>query len=84
MTLDELLDFCQENGVSITIMAVEPCNAVRIRLKSGDLPNHNFETLVQQDMCKTAENKDEQFRCVLYHLLACMNGYRRSHLESRE
>lgn len=82
MTLDELLDFCQENGVSITIMVDEPCNAVRVRLQSSDLLR--FETLVPQDLCKAAENKDEQFRCVLYHLLSGMNTYRSIHPESRE
>lgn len=74
MTLDELLNFCEKNDVSITIHYDRYHNAVRVSLRDGD--GFFSEQLVERGCCESVKNKNEHFQHVLCYLIEEMNGYR--------
>ena len=68
MSLEELLAFCEENGVSITIDSNVSADSIVLTLQRHT-DNRQNRLLIQRECCTSATDKKEHFQYVLNHMV---------------
>lgn len=73
MSLEELIIFCKENDVAISIDYSVDSDSAVVTLQSH-VDSRRSKLLVQRECCTSAVDKKEHFQFVLEHLATELNG----------